>query len=121
MTVFLLWPRFVEACGIWGALLLTLLAFLLVVSWGVMPLGLWLLYRKSRLLEQQVEELMLFKGELSRQQKVERLRRDKERTGALNRQQVGRVQRDEETPEEEYRQEKTEHVRRGKERPRRRR
>jgi hypothetical protein len=71
------WPWLLQTFGPWGAILVILFALFLCLAWFITPLGLWLLYRKGCTLEHQLTELRDRTATLSRQQQVERLKRDR--------------------------------------------
>ena len=66
-----------QTFGTPGTLFLLLLVLLLCLTWCVTPVGLWLLYRKSRAIERSLVELQSRTAAQGRQQQVERLQRDK--------------------------------------------
>jgi hypothetical protein len=74
-----LWPGILQTFGALGTLLLLLVVLLLCLSWCVTPIGIWLLYRKSRTIEQYLLELHSRTAAQGRQQQVERLQRDRTR------------------------------------------
>jgi hypothetical protein len=75
-----LWPWMLQTFGTLGTLLLLLVVLLLCLAWCWTPIGLWLLYRKSRTLEQYLVELHSRTAAQGRQQQVERLQRNRGRT-----------------------------------------
>ena len=72
MTYLPLWLWLVEKFGVVGALV----SYLLLLSWVVTPVLLALLYRKSLALQRHLVELSDRLAIQSRQQQVERLKRD---------------------------------------------
>jgi hypothetical protein len=70
-----MWQNF----GLLGTLLVSFLAVLLCLAWLVTPIGVWLLYRRSYLLEQRLLELQERTASQNRQQQVERIQRDRVR------------------------------------------
>ena len=75
MTDLPFWLWLVRRFGISGALL----AYVMLLSWIVMPVLLALLYRKSLALERRIMELSERLAAQSRQYQAERLKRDGER------------------------------------------
>jgi uncharacterized membrane protein len=73
------WPWMLHTFGMSGAWLVLCLAVLLCLAWLLTPVGVWLLYRKSRGLEQHLLELRERTASQTRQQQVERLQRDRVR------------------------------------------
>ncbi len=74
-----LWPWMLQTFGVLGTMGVLFVILVLGCSWVLTPIGLWRLYRKGRVLEQQVAEVEERTAALSRQQQVQRLRRDKGR------------------------------------------
>jgi hypothetical protein len=74
-----LWPGILQTFGPLGTLLLLLVVLLLCLAWCVTPIGIWLLYRKSRTIERYLLELHSRTAAHGRQQQVERLQRDRTR------------------------------------------
>jgi biopolymer transport protein ExbB/TolQ len=74
-----LWLWLLQHFGLLGTLLMLLLVLLLCLAWVLTLVGVWLLYRKGRILEQYLVELRDRSATQSRYQQVERLRRDKTR------------------------------------------
>ena len=70
-----MWQNF----GPVGTPLVIFLVVLLCLAWLVTPIGVWLLYRHSRMLEQHLLELRERTASQNRQQQVERLQRDRVR------------------------------------------
>ena len=73
------WPWMWQTFGLFGTLLVFCLVVLLCLAWLVTPIGVWLLYRHSRMLEQHLLELRERTASQNRQQQVERLQRDRVR------------------------------------------
>ncbi|GIX46956.1 MAG: hypothetical protein KatS3mg131_1167 [Candidatus Tectimicrobiota bacterium] len=76
---FSLWAWVHQTFGPVGAVVVLVLAFLLVLSWGGTPLWLWRLHRRVSLAERLLAEVQERLAALNRQQQVTRLQRDKER------------------------------------------
>ena len=74
-----LWPWMWQNFGLVGTLLVLCLVGLFCLAWLVTPIGVWLLYRQSRMLEQHLLELRERTASQNRQQQVERLQRDRVR------------------------------------------
>jgi hypothetical protein len=74
-----LWPWMWQNFGLLGTLLVSFLAVPLCLAWLVTPIGVWLLYRRSYLLEQRLLELQERTASQNRQQQVERIQRDRVR------------------------------------------
>lgn len=70
------WPWMWHTFGVSGTLLVLFLALLLCCAWVITPVGVWLLHRKGRRLDQQMQELLERTASQNRQQQVERLQRD---------------------------------------------
>jgi hypothetical protein len=75
----LLWPWMYQTFGMLGAIPIILLALLLCLAWIITPISVWFLYRKGRDMEQVLIELRDRTASQSRQQQVDRLKRDKRR------------------------------------------
>jgi hypothetical protein len=73
------WPWMLQTFGMSGTLFVLCLAFLFCVAWLSTPIGVWLLYRQSRRLEQHVVELQEWTSSQNRQQQVNRIQRDRVR------------------------------------------
>ena len=78
-TVDSVWTGLLQTFGLLGAILLIVLALLLCLAWLMTPIGLGSLYRKTKGLEQQLTEVHDRLAGMSRQQQVDRLRRDRVR------------------------------------------
>ena len=78
-TVDSVWAGLLQTFGLLGTILLIVLAFLLCLAWLMAPIGLGSLYRKIQGLEQQLTEVHDRLAGMSRQQQVDRLRRDRVR------------------------------------------
>jgi hypothetical protein len=73
------WLWMLQTFGMAGTMLVLCLVLLLCLVWCITPVGVWLLYRKSRTLEQYLLELREWTGSQNRQQQVDRLQRDRGR------------------------------------------
>ena len=71
-----LWQWMLQTFGVSGTILGLFVAFVVLLAWLVTPLGVWLLYLRGRRIEQLVTELRERTASASRQQQVERLKRD---------------------------------------------
>jgi hypothetical protein len=74
-----LWLWLLQTFGLLGTLLLLLFVLLLCLAWFGTPVGVWLLYRKSRTIEHYLVELHGRTATQGRQQQVERLPRGRTR------------------------------------------
>lgn len=73
------WLWLLQHFGLPGTLLILFVVLLLCLAWVATPVGVWRLYRKSRILEHHLVELRDRTATQSRHQQVERLQRDKTR------------------------------------------
>ena len=73
------WPWMLQTFGMVGTVLVLCLVFLLFLAWCITPVGVWLLYRKGRTLEQHLLELREWTSSQNRQRQVDRLQRDRVR------------------------------------------
>jgi hypothetical protein len=74
-----LWLWMHQTFGMLGVLCIVFFVLLLCFAWFITPIGVWLLYRQGRLLERHLAELRDRTASLSRQQQVERIKRDRVR------------------------------------------
>ena len=71
-----LWQWMLQTFGVAGTILSLCVALVVLLAWLVTPLGVWRLYVRGRKIEQLVAELHERTASASRQQQVERLKRD---------------------------------------------